>query len=262
MTVRTVLMRAAHAITDSHVALFLSGGIDSASLLFALQEAGKQVTCYSFMLDGKASTDFLLARRNARAFGAEFVPVLLPRSLASLKADLLTLSRLGAKKKTDFECGWPMLYAYAAVREGVVFSGMGADGHFCISKKGMLHYRDRVDEFRRVTFSNPSYAQQPLHRAMSHRLGKVAVLPYVTKEMQSVFHGLTWDQVNRPKQKQPILDAFPEQYRRITILPHTNLQLGDSGIADHFRCLLSSDWNTGGWKSPVGIYNTLASRKM
>ena len=262
MTVRNVLMNFANATPDLHVALLLSGGIDSAILLFALLESGKQVTCYSFMLDGKMSTDFTLARRNSREFGAEFIPVFLPRNISVLQAELVALARLGAKKKTDFECGWPMLHAYANVKERVVFSGMGADGHFCLSKKGMLHYKDRIDTFRQMTFSNPGYAQQPLHRALATRHGKEAVLPYVSKEMQSVFAGLSWEQVNKPRQKQTILDAFPEQYRRIKVLPHTNLQLGDSGIADHFRKLLSSNWNTGGWKSPVGIYNAVAAGRL
>ena len=168
----------------------------------------------------------------------------------------------GARKKTDFECGWPMLYAYNAVRERVVFSGMGADGHFCLSKKGLLHYKDRIDVFRKMTFANPGYAQQPLHRRLARRLNKVAVLPYVTSLMQQVFAGKSWDEVNRPKQKQPILDAFPAQFRRMKVLPHTNLQLGDSGIANHFMALLKTRWNVGNWKSPVGIYNAVVSGRV
>lgn len=262
MSVRAVLAKFSESVADKSVAVLLSGGIDSASILFSLLEAGKNVTCYSFMLDGKMSTDFSLARRNAREFGAAFVSVILPRGTEQLKRDLITLSRLGAKKKTDFECGWPMLHAYAAIKERVVFSGMGADGHFCLSKKGLLHYRNRIDVFRQMTFANPGYAQQPLHRAMASQHGKQAVLPYVSADMRAVFVGKSWDDVNRPRQKQPILDAFPEQYRRMKILPHTNLQLGDSGIADHFRQLLATNWNTGGWKSPVGIYNAVAAGRL
>lgn len=262
MSVRDVLMKEASDISDKHVAVLLSGGIDSASILFSLLESNKSVTCYSFMLDGKMSTDFALARRNAREFGAEFVPVFLPRDIATLQKDIVLLAKLGARKKTDFECGWPMLYAYNAVQERVVFSGMGADGHFCLSKKGLLHYKDRIDVFRKMTFANPGYAQQPLHNRLARRLNKVAVLPYVTSQMQQVFAGKSWEEVNRPKQKQPILDAFPAQFRRMKVLPHTNLQLGDSGIASHFMTLLKTRWNVGNWKSPVGIYNAVVSGRV
>lgn len=257
MTVKTVLLQYANCCKVTDVAVLLSGGIDSASVMFSLLEAGKKVTAYSFMLDGKMSTDFLLAKKNARQFGVEFMPVILPSSIQTLKTNLIELVHLGAKSKTDFECSWPMLHTYAVIRESHVFSGMGADGHFCISKKGMLHFRNKIDVFRKITFGNPRYAQQPIHSALAKKYGKTSVLPYVSKEMQSVFFGKTWDQVNKPHQKQPILDAFPEQYKKIKILPHTNLQLGDSGIAKHFEKLLATDWNKGNWKSVVGIYNAL-----
>jgi hypothetical protein len=65
--------------------------------------------------------------------------------------------------------------------------------------------------------------------------------------------------VNKPKQKQPILDAFPKEFARVKVRPHINLQLGDSGIAQHFYKLLDTDLNPGGIKSPVAIYNRLTN---
>jgi hypothetical protein len=167
------------------------------------------------------------------------------------------LVRFGAKKKTDFECGWPMLYAYKAITEREIFSGMGADGHFCISKKGMMHYKNRIDEFRSTLFSNPSYGQEHIHRNLSRVYKKCWVAPYMTQEMIDELEGTTWDEVNRPHQKQPILDAFPEQFKRIKIFKHTNFQKGDSGISEHFEKLLHTDLNVGKHKSVVGIYNYL-----
>jgi asparagine synthetase B (glutamine-hydrolysing) len=255
--VRSVLLRWAQAIPEQKVAVLLSSGIDSASVMFALLESGKTVTAYSFMLDGKLSTDFSLARRNAARFKCDFVPVFLPTDLDQLVADLRKLKKLGARKKTDFECGWPMLYAYRATREKVVASGMGADGHFCISKKGMIHFRERIDVFRRGLYQSPTYAQKPIHNALAAELGKTAAMPFLERAMQEEFLGTTWNEVNRPRQKEPILRAFPQQFEAIRILPHTNLQLGDSGIAEHFNGLLKSKLNTGAFKSVISIYNRL-----
>ncbi|MGI9458444.1 MAG: asparagine synthase-related protein [Pirellulales bacterium] len=262
MNIRGVLRRYAEAIADDHVALLLSAGIDSASILFALQDAGKKVTCYSFMLDKRMSTDFEYARKNARRFGAEFRAVLLPDDIPTLKKDLKELAYLGARSKTDFECFWPMLHAYRAVEQRVVYSGMGADGHFCISKKGMIHYRDKIDEFRRMTFSKRGYSQQELHKEFAASLGKAAILPYLSQEMQDAVRGTTWVQANKPKQKQLILDAYPKRFEKMRVMPHTNLQLGDSGISDHFRKLLYTDWNTDRWRSPIGIYNALVAGRL
>lgn len=255
-------MDQARAIPELDVALLLSGGIDSLSLLFSLLEAGKRVRAYTFTLDAHVSSDFAAARRAASTFDVPFVPVWLPVGIDRLKADLRELKALGAKRKTAFECFWPMLHAYRAVEEPVVVSGMGADGHFCISKKGLLHFRDRIDEFRLGLYRSPTYAQQDLHARFAARLGKRAVLPFLAESMRSEFLGTTWREVNTPKQKQPILDAFPNYFRRVRVRPHTNLQLGDSRIATHFQRLLKTDWNIGGFKSVVGIYNALVAGRL
>jgi len=260
--IKDVLSKYANSVNDDHVGLLLSGGIDSASILFALQDAGKKVTCYSFMLDKKMSTDFRLARSNARKFNAEFRAVILPDDIETLKIDMRELKRIGARSKTDFECFWPMLHTYKVIEQRVVYSGMGADGHFCLSKKGMIHFRDRIDVFRKVTFGNKRYAQQILHKDFAKSLNKVAILPYISKEMQETIKGTTWSEANRPKQKQLILNAYPKCFSRMKVLPHTNLQLGDSGISDHFKKLLDTNWNIKGWKSPVGIYNALVSGRI
>jgi asparagine synthetase B (glutamine-hydrolysing) len=252
-----VLRKYAEAIDSREVALLLSGGIDSASIMFSLLEAGKVVTAYSFMLDGLMSRDFSQARINARKFNCEFIPVFLPTSIDQLKHDLLILHSLGARSKTDYECGWPMLYVYKTIKEPVRASGLSADTHFCLSKKGILHYKDRIDEFRRSFYTSPTWNQQHIHRRLAQQYNKQLFDPYKSKEMQEEFLGTTWVQVNKPKQKHPIVSAYPEQFRQIKILPHTNLQLGDSGIAKHFESLLTTDWNAHKGKSVVGIYNRI-----
>jgi len=257
--VRSILLKYAQSFEDTEVAVLLSGGIDSASVMFSMLEAGKKVIAYSFMLNGKMSSDFAYARRNARNFNCEFVSIILPDNIETLKLDLIDLQKFGARTKTDFECGWPMLYAYRQITQKIIASGMGADGHFCISKKGMIHYRDRIDEFRLGLYRNPNYAQAHIHKALAKKFEKTIIMPYLTDDMQQMFLGTTWNQVNKPRQKQPILDSYPIEFSRIKIRPHINLQLGDSGIAQHFFKLLKTNWNKRNYKSPVGIYNLITS---
>ena len=254
--VRNILLRSAGTPLNP-AAVLLSAGIDSASVLFSLLEAGKSVTAYSFCLEGRVSKDVRYAEITAKEFGVPFVRINLPTDIKVLREDLIDLVRFGARKKTDFECGWPMLYAYQAIKEREIFSGMGADGHFCISKKGMMHFKNRIDEFRDTLFSNPSYGQEHIHRNLSTVYKKCWVAPYMTPDMIDAFKGSTWDEVNRPNQKQPILDAFPEQFKRIKVFKHQNFQKGDSGISDHFEKLLGTDLNVGNHKSVVGVYNYL-----
>jgi len=253
------------AITEDRVGLLLSGGVGSTALLFALQELGKQITAYTFTMEGHISSDFSRARKTAKMFGIEFVPVFLPRDLDVLKRDMLEIAHSGvAKKKTDFECSWPMLYAYPAVREHVLVAGMGDDCHFCLSKKGLIHYAHtgRIDEFRQKLYANEGYAQRPMHELLARRYGLDLFLPYLSPAMKSIFLGTTWEDVNKPKQKQPILDAFPEGFRRVRPYPHINLQLGDSGIAEHCARLLETDWNKRKARSVISIYNDLLAGRL
>lgn len=254
--VKKVLIDCA-STSSNDVAVLLSSGIDSASVMFALLEAGKNVTAYSFCLEDRTSRDVKYAEITAKEFGVPFVRIDLPTSIEVLREDLVDLIRMGAKKKTDFECGWAMLYAYPAIQQTEIFSGMGADGHFCISKKGVLHYKNRIDEFRNNLFSNPSYGQAHMHSNFSRVYKKDWIAPYMTLAMIEQFKGSTWDDVNRPHQKQPILDAFPKEFARIKIFKHQNFQLGDSGISEHFEKLLDTDLNVNKHKSVVGIYNYL-----
>lgn len=255
--VRRVLLEQAALIPDENVAVLLSAGIDSASCLFALLEVGKKPVAYSFVLDGRMSTDYLLAYRNAKQCGIPFIPVLLPKEIKTLQHDVLKLNSLGARSKTDYECSWPMLYAYDAIKEPSIISGLGADGHFCLSKKGMMHWRNHIDEFRRGLYSNERYAQIFMHKRLSSMYNKYHCIPYLCDDMKAEFIGTTWDEVNKPRQKQPILDAFPERFVHMQIKRHTNFQLGDSGIATHFHSLLNTEWNINEFKSVKGIFNAV-----
>ena len=259
--VREVLLAEAREVPDERVALLLSGGIDSSALLFSLLSVGKKVTAYTFMLDGRLSTDFKVARQTAKTFGVDFVPVFLPTSIDILKRDLFRLANLGARKKTQFECFWPMLYAYETVRERAVFSGLNAGLHFCLTKKGMIHQRHDMEAFRRRAYSLTNLSQEDLHNRFAASLGKQAIGPYRSKRFETVFSGSTWNDLNKPKPKQPIYDAFPRETQRVKIYK-ADYQLGDSGIQAHFLRLLETDWNLDGWKNPVGIYNAIRAGRI
>jgi asparagine synthetase B (glutamine-hydrolysing) len=254
---KQILMNEISKVSDNEVALMLSSGIDSNCLMFALLEAGKSVHAYTFCLDDRVSTDALLARRNAETFGVKFTLISLPTNPEILMNDLICLARIGARSKTDFECGFPMVYVYPRVKERVMFSGIGADDHFCLTKKGMIYFKNDIDKFRNIQFSKPNNCQKQIHDWLCAAHDKVWVTPYLVQEMQDHFHGKSWDEVNLPRQKQPILDAFPEQFKKITVRKHQDFQKGDSGISDVFQSLVNTDYNKHGYKSAVGIYNTI-----
>jgi hypothetical protein len=236
------------------VAVSLSGGIDSASLLRVLQDIGRQVVAYSFTLAGHLSSDFSRARQIARTFDCRFVPIFLPTDPEALSDDLDRLIDLGCKKKTAIECLWPYLYLVPAVEERALVVGHCADGHFGVSKKAMIHYRydtALLDGYRHKLFDDPGYAQTDLLGKLCGRYGLPTTAPYRADPVRAFFEGRSWREVNTPRQKEAIRREFPE-LDALCIGQHQNLQKGDSGIA----ALFEKTFKTDGCRSVVGAYNT------
>lgn len=248
-------------ITDENIAVALSGGMDSNAVLFGLLELGKKVTVYSFRMDGVESHDFLKAKETAKVFSLPFKEVILPRNIDTLYNDLKTLKDLGAQSKTDFECFWPFYYLYKQIiADGFtnLCTGLGSDQHFCLSKKGMIHYKDKIDEFRNILYNKPTYSQHHMHTKFCSQNNIKNHLLYFEQDLKDMFLGTTWDEVNKPKQKNCLRTAYPDYMEKVgKIKEHTNLQLGDSGIAEFMSGLVNSKYNTMKAKSPIAIYNTI-----
>tara|TARA_R110001592_G_scaffold136862_1_gene354360 strand:+ start:1260 stop:2060 length:801 start_codon:yes stop_codon:yes gene_type:complete len=255
--IRKVLTYIIEKIKDENVAIAFSGGIDSLSILYTCMDLKKKITLYSFTLDNHVSTDFSSARRFAKYYNINFVPIFLPTDINTIKNDLRFIKTLGAIKKTDFVCSWPMLHLYKNIKENILINGLGADGHFCISKKGMIHYKDKIQEFRDGLFLNENYAQKLINIKMAKYYNKTTIIPYLEKQMIKEFKDTTWDSINKPRQKQATLNNYKDYFSRIKVRNHINLQLGDSKIEKNLEQLINSDWNVNNYKSIVGIFNDL-----
>ncbi|OMD67597.1 asparagine synthase-related protein [Paenibacillus odorifer] len=261
---KSIISNSLKGAGDEPVAILLSKGIDSHALLFELLEQGKDVVIYSFTLEDRESSDFNGARETAKLYGIPFLPVYLPVDINILKQDVkyLILEK-GLTKKTEIECTWALNYAFKTIKEKVVVAGLGADGHFVLSKKGCIHFKHSVelmDEFRAKLFSNPNYAQQEIVGRIASEQGKVLILPYLKTEMINLFKGTSWDELNKPKQKQIIIDMFPNEFKKIKIHPHSNFQLNDAGISEHFTKLMDTNWKKG--MSVVSIYNAISRKEI
>ncbi len=244
------------------VGVLLSGGVDSNSVLFACLELKIPVEAYSFTFEDAKSRDFILAKNAAKSLNVKFRPIWLPRESSKLEAYMKYAVAAGCKSKTDFECFWPMLYGIRAIAKdghAYVLSATAADSHFALSKKANMHFKHRPDIYRTIVFRKRNTGQKLLLRAEAVKHGVQYLTPYDTTRMCSELHGQTWDELNKPRQKEPIRAAFPEYFSKVRVVNHSNLQLGDSGIAKHFEILLKNKtWNPGGrYKAVKGVYNEL-----
>ena len=235
------------------VALCLSGGIDSVALLSLLLRHKKRVVVYSFTLQNYISDDFKRAKQLSDKFDCVFKPVYLPVDMSTLKQDILKLHfSYACKKKTDYECVWPFLYVYPNITESVIITGLAAEGHFGSTKKGTLHFKNDLDAFRKQYFSRDNVNQIVQHTKLCAEYSLNYWFPFLSKEIQDFFIGKTWDDVNEPKVKQPILDLIDFEFSPKS----SNLQVG-SNIREHFDLLLDTDWNLHNYKSIVGVFNSI-----
>ena len=189
------------------VYVLTSGGLDSQSIIFSALEVGKQVVIVSFTTQGHESRDFKSAKKIAMKLDLLFLPVIIPTDLETIKRDSYTLgNELECRTKSEYECTHPMIYAYDVISQhadgkAYILSGLGADCFYVLSKKGKIHYSHRPDEFRYMTFNKENYCQRRQHVILEEKYNCVMVTPYLTDDIYNLFEGTTWDECNRPKQK-------------------------------------------------------------
>ena len=242
----------------------LSAGVDSTCVLFALLELGIKPTVYSFHVENVMSRDFIYAKKTAEHFKCDFVECVIPRTL---NKDYIVeiIGKYGLKKKTDIECTYPFYFLLPKVREKVLVTGACADGHFCLSKKGRIHFRHTIEllhQFRDGLFNNPNYAQVATFKQICKDYFRFIIdTPYNKQSIRDYFYDMTWDECNKPKEKQPLRDMFPELLSQITIFTHTNYQCGDSEIRDIFEVLLDdAEWNSNSRSRMIDVYRDVYNK--
>ena len=254
-----------------------TGGVDSISLVASCIDAGYTPIIASFTLDDRESTDFVKAREAAKFFGVEFAPILLPTNRDFIAKSVLQLIQLhGARKKVDIECMYPFLYLIESVAKlGAtdLVSGFGAGYYFCLTKQIMISLNKAKKrgasrreiiallraERERCYSPNPAVKKQ-FQRNLLYRFSQERGIrfhdPWWINPIYKLFLNCDWDELNRPRTKEPMRCAFPEM-DALRLPPPTNLQLGDSGIAQLVSETIRERY-TPKAKSSVSAYNWLA----
>ena len=242
-------------VPDSEVAVLLSGGVDSISVALAAQDAGKNIISYTFHLKDKPSYDALKAKEVSDKMGWECHTVEVPTE--NLISDWYKLVEHGCRKKTHFECVFPFLYVYPEIRERCVLTGWAADGYFGPSKKAMMRYADdkrwdkytkycktynqkqlTFDEFR-IAYLDGDCAGYQQHTKLAKNHKKEHITPYKDPKVREYLMGMSWKELNKPRQKEPVRADFPELEEFGKIKQHQNLHL-NAGVDKLFSQLLDN----------------------
>ncbi len=267
LQVRKCLLAAVKPHRKIQHAVLMSAGVDSHSVLFSMLELGMKPVCYSFTLDDRESRDFKIARATAKTFGLKFVPIYLPTDPEKIKAGLFAVMKtMKPEGYAAIECLYAFKMAIDAVKETRIGAGLGADLYFVLSKTGCMHFKDNADGYRLPKFKADQGPKSQLSKlkAYCESQGKTWFSPWQSKEMLREFVHNSWEEVNKPKQKNPVHEQYAEYMAKVKTYAHTNLQLGDSGISENFKQLLKDpDWNpNGSIKSMRGLFNLLMQGKI
>jgi len=260
--IRTVLQDILRPLPQK-ILVATSGGIDSSAVVLSALDIGKEIEIISFTFKDWFSQDFKAATRLAEKFNLKFIPVYLPIESDEIVNTVNYLIKvIKCKKKTAIECLFPFYYLIQTMtryKYKTLATGVAADGHFGLSKKAMIHYSKDDQKFR--TFRQDYFSN--LESAGTKRLIKLSEInniqlsnPYFDPSVFSLWINKNWQELNKPRQKEVIRKCFPE-LDCLKIKPHTNLQLGDSKIAERIGDAVISKYKPNA-KSPIGIYNRIA----
>jgi len=211
------------------VAVLMSGGVDSISCAFAAHRLGKKIHAYTFHLENDPSYDAMKAIEVAKIMNWGYTLIEVPTK--NLENDFIYLATdIECKKKTHFECTFPFLYVYPRIKESEIISGWAADGHYGISKKACMHYKEpksKFDEFRVDYFkSNPAGFDHQIN--LANKYGKKFIAPYLESVVINFFRQYDWHELNEPFQKHHVVNSFPEFKTIGKFKKHINLQLGSN----------------------------------
>lgn len=244
---------------DKDAAVLLSGGLDSLTVALTLKRFGKNISAYTYALNGYRSQDCAKSEAIARHYGWPITVITIdPGSVCS---DFVTLAiEHGCRKKVQFECTYVLLHMFPEIREREVWTGYNADDYFGNTKKAILTQAPLIregasqSERKRVFAADVAAHVSNLHDPESedtwwfaHRLAAQHGIrlhdPYLSPSVGDYFGQFDHSQLCSPK-KPIVREAFADDLRG---LPSSDIAVGvklqkGGGVHLLFETLLNKSY--------------------
>ena len=246
--------------TEKEVALAISGGKDSATILFALLELGITPTCYNFHVEGVASSDYLYAKETCAKMKVNFVDCIIPKQV-DVDLVLKLIKNHNRRNKVEVECYYPYYFLYPKVKEKILLIGYSAAVHVPLTKKANIHFKNdpvALNKWREEYFTVTIANNLKCLNDMAKEYNLKVVDPFYDRNMLEWFKLQTWKSLHTPNQKQVFIDMFPSEYSLINTMKQMSFQCGDSMIREVFESmLLDKQLNTNNRSRMLDLYRDL-----
>lgn len=242
-------------------ALLFSGGTDSLTVLWSLLSIGARPVCYTFHLQGVRHADLIVSRAICEAEGLPQRIVTIPRDVGALEADVRHIvTRFRTARKTHVQCLYPVLHIARAVKEAQVFSGLNADDWWGSAASDAINCAKDQAEFdrrRRKRLADPTTSGWQFWQALFAAQEQELCCPYRDAEVVKWLCARSWPELNKPRQKQPAVEAFAEEFQRHACYRRNdNLQCG-SMIREWHDVLLGEPVNKYGRTRVQDLYRDM-----
>lgn len=249
--------------------LYLSGGVDSATILAACLNLGMSPKCFTFQLGEYKSPDVIRASEMCRYFSLEHHIVKIPQTEDVLVNDIRRMISGGCSVvKTHLQCLQPFMYLNQGVLDRFgpsrVMIGMDADDLWGSGRKGAVAYHNGGDiyfrEHRKHEIEAPPSSSSTISITKYSKTQGITLIDiFRDNSVIEMMLCLNYNQMHKPHFKQLALSAYPDFWNSGKWYRKQDALQIISGIREWHDTLLNSKYNINNRKAVIGIYNDIAS---
>lgn len=217
----------------------LSGGIDSCILFNILNEKKLLFNTYTLKMEDTTSDDFSSYMKIVHSFN------MLPNIIKiNEKADLneyknyLIDKGIPKNKKASLLVMSLFCYTIDNIKEKVIYTGLGSDAYYglgrdfaikCSLKGEKTPSLSSMNEYREKTYKHYQEQYKAIKEYAKSK-GKYIIAPFLTDGVFSFFQNKTYQDCNKPKKKQILIDLYPDFFKKFKPRKPSNMHCGNSNF--------------------------------
>ena len=196
------------------VAILFSGGTDSLTCLFSCLELGIRPKLYTFHLDGYLSEDAKYAKKIAEYFQLDLDIIVIKTDQEILFNNIIYLIKTyDIYNKIRLQILYPFPFLFSKIKEKYVITGLSADTLYGTNYHSKLKGVKEFNEMRKNSLILDEIDGYEALKNMAIKFSKKLVAPYRKKQTIDYFLSHSWDQLNKPIQKNLSVKAFDNYFK-------------------------------------------------